>query len=1295
MAAAAQQAGPLCGVSGHGRQIRLYVEAFKLRMLQFFWWGPPLYRGKYRRWPLSLFVISGNASGRTYPTPPGGVVHNQEFSLGGQQPVSDTATIEHGVSGGDYGSESADEVAVTVTEDEVASTVIALSVDPADVSEGAAATEITVTAKLNSGSRSSATVVTVTVGTGTATSGTDFTAVADLSLTIAADATGGTGTFRLSPTQDTVDEPDETVAVDGSTPVSGLSVTGTTITLSDTPQVILSIAETAGSTAVEGEPATFVVELSGQVAGAVAVSLSTSDETAQAGADYTAVTDAGLTLAAGSTARTLTVATLADTLAEEEETFAVTLTAGDLPVGVSVGTAQATGRITDDDGLTVSVKAAAASVLEGATAAFTVSVVGGVSAAAVEVSYTVAGTATAGEDYTAPAGALTLAAGAGAGTIAIPTLTDSVEDAGETLVVTLSGASTAQGTVSVNESAAQTTITETEPSKNVMLSISPVSAHEGAGQTAVRVKAALDAGARPEATGVTVRFGDAGDTATKGQDYRMASDVSASDMTVTIPSGGTSASKTYRLILTDDAIAEGDETVSVMGTTNGSGLTVVGTKLTVLDDDEASTSVALSVAPASVEEGAGATAVRVTATLDASARPDAAEVTVSIGSAGDSATENTDYLTVGDLTVTIPSGATSATATFELTLLDDAIAEGEETVSVTGTTNGAGLTVTGAELTIMDDDEVSTSVALAVFPASVDEGAGETTVGVTATLDADARPDAAAVTVSIGAAGDTATAGTDYQPVADVTVRIPAGETGATGIFTLTPRDDALEEDDETISVTGATAVAGLTVSGTELTITDNDDHGPLLETWLGWYGRTAADQVLAAVGERLAAGSETAPQVTLAGHRVPAAAETGDGAADLAARLDGGREATARRLSWRELVSGSAFTAVVPPADTPPADAASVTLWGSGARTQFGGRIDAVEVDGAVWAGLLGVDYATAQWLAGLAVAYQDSVDGSYRTERTDGQVHSWLVGGYPYVGYQVSDALQVWAAGGYGQGVLTLSVAGAEPLETAQRLLWGAAGARGELLGSAAVPGAALAVSLDGLALRSSSEAAPGLAAVSAEVSRARLGLEGSYALSVGGGMELVPSATVAGRYDAGDAGRGFGLDVSGGLRWAAPGLGLAVQVSARGLVVHEAPVLREWGLAGQVSWDPTPGSDLGPSLTVTPAWGGPAESGVQALWGRASVAGPAGAVGSQPDARVVAEAGYGLALRDRAVGTPYLAVGLAEHGRDYRLGVRFSLTGSGQQQTQFTAELARSERSGGTTPEHQARLGLTLRY
>ena len=55
MTAAAKQARPSRRVPAHRRQICLTVEACKFRMCQFFWWGSPLYREKYRRWPLSLF----------------------------------------------------------------------------------------------------------------------------------------------------------------------------------------------------------------------------------------------------------------------------------------------------------------------------------------------------------------------------------------------------------------------------------------------------------------------------------------------------------------------------------------------------------------------------------------------------------------------------------------------------------------------------------------------------------------------------------------------------------------------------------------------------------------------------------------------------------------------------------------------------------------------------------------------------------------------------------------------------------------------------------------------------------------------------------------------------------------------------------------------------------------------------------------------------------------------------------------------------------------------------------------
>ena len=78
--------------------------------------------------------------------------------------VNDTATVTHAVSGGDYGSETASDVAVTVSDDETVSTEVTLTVDPAAVDEGDDATTVTVTGTLNGGTRAAATEVTVSVG---------------------------------------------------------------------------------------------------------------------------------------------------------------------------------------------------------------------------------------------------------------------------------------------------------------------------------------------------------------------------------------------------------------------------------------------------------------------------------------------------------------------------------------------------------------------------------------------------------------------------------------------------------------------------------------------------------------------------------------------------------------------------------------------------------------------------------------------------------------------------------------------------------------------------------------------------------------------------------------------------------------------------------------------------------------------------------------------------------------------------------------------------------------------------
>ena len=130
----------------------------------------------------------------------------------------DTAEITHTVRGGDYASESAKPVDVTVIDDETASTTVTLSVDPAAVAEEVGGREITVTGTLDQAPRAQATAVTVSVAGDTATAAADFAAVADFELTIAAGELSGAETFTLTPVNDDVDETDETVTVSGSAP---------------------------------------------------------------------------------------------------------------------------------------------------------------------------------------------------------------------------------------------------------------------------------------------------------------------------------------------------------------------------------------------------------------------------------------------------------------------------------------------------------------------------------------------------------------------------------------------------------------------------------------------------------------------------------------------------------------------------------------------------------------------------------------------------------------------------------------------------------------------------------------------------------------------------------------------------------------------------------------------------------------------------------------------------------------------------------------------------------------------
>ena len=173
----------------------------------------------------------------------------------------------------------------------------------------------------------------------------------------------------------------------------------------------------------------------------------------------------------------------------------------------------------------------------------------------------------------------------------------------------------------------------------------------------------------------------------------------------------------------------------------------------------------------------------------------------------------------------------------------------------------------------------------------------------------------------------------------------------------------------------------------------------------------------------------------------------------------------------------------------------------------------------------------------------------------------------------------------------------------------------------------------------------------------------------------LALTRSVELGVRQDGGDADVGAGLDLAAGLVLADSVTGLAVDLRVRRLLVHQAAGFAETGMAISVSYDPTRDTPLGLTARVSPAWGGDATSGAEALWGQETMGGMndpllAGAGGSRLDTEV----GYGLPIGRHFVGTPRVGVLTSEYGRDYQLGYGVEVLEEGPLRLQLGVESER---------------------
>ena len=169
----------------------------------------------------------------------------------------------------------------------------------------------------------------------------------------------------------------------GHTPAGGRSDRATVTITNDDDKPGITIAPASATEGDSGNTnVTFTLTLGQAVSGAVAVNYATSDGTATAGQDYTAVTSGAATISANSTSATFTVSVTGDTTDEPNETFNVTISlpepdlsdgSGSSPPDVAIvggDTATVSGTIVDDDPVVVTVASRADSVVEGQDAVF-------------------------------------------------------------------------------------------------------------------------------------------------------------------------------------------------------------------------------------------------------------------------------------------------------------------------------------------------------------------------------------------------------------------------------------------------------------------------------------------------------------------------------------------------------------------------------------------------------------------------------------------------------------------------------------------------------------------------------------------------------------------------------------------------------------------------------------------------------------------------------------------------------------------------------------------------------------
>ncbi len=687
---------------------------------------------------------------------------------------------------------------VTITDDDVRNAgTLALNSTTVTLSESGPAVNMTVN---RTGGSDGTVTVDYATADGTAAAPGDYTEL-NGTLTFLNGETSKTVTLTL--TNDTTWEPSEDFTLTLSNPVDAtLAVQiSTTVTITDDdPRHAGTLALSSPTAALfeSGPDVTMTVNRTGGSDGTVSVDYATTDGTATATGDYTALSGT-LTFLNGETSKTIPLTPIDDTTWEPSEDFTLTLSN---VVDATLGLATATVTINDDDvrnAGTLALNSTTVTLPEsGPAAILTVNRTGG-SDGTVSVDYaTTDGTATAPGDYTAINGTLTFLNGETSKTIPLTPTDDTAWEPSEAFTLTLSNPVDA----TLGLATATVTITDDDTRTSGTLALS--SATATLSESGPVVTLTVDRTGGSDGT-VTVDYATADVTANAPGDYTAISG------TLTFLNG--ELSKTLTLTPTSDTTWEPSEdfTLTLSNAVDAS-LGLATATVTITDDDTRNAgTLALNSTTVTLPESGPAVIMTVNRTGGSDGT-----VSVDYATADGTATAPDDYTAING-TLIFLNGETSKT--IPLSSIDDATWELSETFTLTlSNAVDATLGLATAVVTITDDDLRSAgTLDLSNAIATLSESGPAVTLTVDRTGGSDGT-----VSVDYATVDGTATAPGDYTAI-NGTLTFLDGELSKT--LTLTPTGDTIWEPSEAFVVNLSNPVdASLGLASATVTITDDDD---------------------------------------------------------------------------------------------------------------------------------------------------------------------------------------------------------------------------------------------------------------------------------------------------------------------------------------------------------------------------------------------------------------------------------------------------------------------------------------